>query len=282
MSNTNNGIRWTLSSNLKDIDYADDLAIVSNTKNQMKEKTEVLEQNARMIGLKINSKKTQIMTVNMLYTPDIKVNGEQLELVQSFTYLGSIVKSEGGAGQDIKTKIGKARSAFHRLRNIWETPSIRKKTKLKIYNSCVTSVLLYGAECWRMTEKVINRLFSFHNTCLRRIMKIYWPNKITNEALHKKTKSQDIKTALLQKRWRWLGHVLRKPQGDMTKVALRWTLGGKRKRGRQKTTWRRTIETEMKERGYTWGTIEKKAENREEWRQLVLALSVPKGITRTK
>lgn len=272
MSNTNNGIRWTLTSNLEDIDYADDLALVSHTENQMKEKTERLEQNARMIGLKINSKKTQIMTVNMLNTPDIKVNGEQLELVQSFTYLGSVVTSEGGAEQDIKTRIGKARSAFHRLRNIWKTPSIRKKTKLKIYNSCVTSVLLYGAECWRMTEKDINRLSSFHNTCLRRIMKIYWPNKITNEDLHKKTKSQDIETTLLQKRWRWLGHVLRKPQGDMTKVALRWTPEGKRKRGRPKTTWRRTIETEMKERGYTWGTIEKKAENREEWRQLVLAL----------
>ncbi|CAG2234263.1 unnamed protein product [Mytilus edulis] len=199
------------------------------------------------------------MTVNMLNTPDIKVNGEQLELVQSFTYLGSVVTSEGGAEQDIKTRIGKARSAFHRLRNIWKTPSIRKKTKLKIYNSCVTSVLLYGAECWRMTEKDINRLSSFHNTCLRRIMKIYWPNKITNEDLHKKTKSQDIETTLLQKRWRWLGHVLRKPQGDMTKVALRWTPEGKRKRGRPKTTWRRTIETEMKERGYTWGTIEKKS-----------------------
>ena len=62
MSNTNNGIRWTLTSNLEDIDYADDLALISHTENQMKEKTERLEQNARMIGLKINSKKTQYKT----------------------------------------------------------------------------------------------------------------------------------------------------------------------------------------------------------------------------
>ena len=57
----------------------------------------------------------------------------------------------------------------------------------------------------------------------------------------------------------------------MTKVALRWTTEGKRKRGRQKTTWRRTIENEIKERGYAWGTIERK-ENREEWRKLAFAL----------
>jgi hypothetical protein len=41
---------------------------------------------------------------------------------------------------------------------------------------------------------------------------------------------------------------------------------------RPKTTWRRTIENEIKERGYTWGTIERKANNREVWRKLVLAL----------
>ena len=69
----------------------------------------------------------------------------------------------------------------------------------------------------------------------------------------------------------WLGHVLRKPSEIMRKVALRWTPEGKRKRRRPKTTWRRTIENEIKERGYTWGTIERKANNRE-WRKLVLAL----------
>jgi hypothetical protein len=48
-------------------------------------------------------------------------------------------------------------------------------------------------------------------------------------------------------------------------------MSGKRKRLRLKTTWRRTIENEIKERGYTWGTIERK-ENGEEWRKLVFAL----------
>ena len=53
---------------------------------------------------------------------------------------------------------------------------------------------------------------------------------------------------MIQKRLRWLGHVLRKPSKDMTKVALRWTPEGKRRRGRSKTTWRYTIENEIKER----------------------------------
>ena len=77
---------------------------------------------------------------------------------------------------------------------------------------------------------------------------------------------------MIQKRLRWLGHVLRKPSEDMTKVALRWTPEGKGKRGRPITTWRRIIENEIRERGYTWGTIERKENNGEEWRKLVLTL----------
>ena len=103
-------------------------------------------------------------------------------------------------------------------------------------------------------------------------MKIFWPNKISNKDLHNITNTKDMETLLIQKRWSWLGHVLRKPSEDMTKVVLRWTPEGKRKRGRPKTTWRRTIENEIKERGYTWGTIERKANNRDEWRKLALAL----------
>jgi len=58
----------------------------------------------------------------------------------------------------------------------------------------------------------------------------------------------------------------------MKKVALRWTPEGNRKRGKPKTTRRRIIDNEKKERGYTWGTLERKANNREVWRKLVLAL----------
>jgi hypothetical protein len=49
---------------------------------------------------------------------------------------------------------------------------------------------------------------------------------------------------------------------------------GRRKRGRPKTTWRRTIDNEIKERGYTWGTLERKANNREVWRKGLRFLSV--------
>ena len=59
---------------------------------------------------------------------------------------------------------------------------------------------------------------------------------------------------------------------DISKVALRWTPDGKRKRGRPKETWRRMVENEMKIIGKTWRVIEKKAKDRHLWRRLVEAL----------
>ena len=73
-------------------------------------------------------------------------------------------------------------------------------------------------------------------------------------------------------RWRWIGHVLRRPMNDIMRVSLRWTSKGKRKKSRPKTTWRRTVEAELKGINKTWGEIEKKAQDRGEWITLVLAL----------
>jgi hypothetical protein len=70
---------------------------------------------------------------------------KKLDTVDSFNYLGSCITTEGGAERDIKVRIGKARSAFIRLGNIWKTTAFSMRTKLKLYNSCVLSVLLYDS-----------------------------------------------------------------------------------------------------------------------------------------
>ena len=86
------------------------------------------------------------------------------------------------------------------------------------------------------------------------------------------TESSCIIDEIKQKRFRWVGHVLRRENSSITKTALRWTPQGKRPRGRPKTTWRRTIENELKDLKMTWGEAETVAKNRPEWRGLVLTL----------
>ena len=82
----------------------------------------------------------------------------------------------------------------------------------------------------------------------------------------------DMRTLVTKQRWRWIGHVLRKPANNVNKVALRWTPEGKRNPGWPKTTWRRTAEKEMRDHKLTWGELKRNAQDREKWRSLVLAL----------
>ena len=100
------------------------------------------------------------------------LEGEGLEEVESFRYLGSIVDTRGGTEADVKTRISKARAAFHILRNVWISRVISKTTKIRLFNTHVKSVLLYGADTWRKNKTTLKRIPTFVNQFLRKIIGI--------------------------------------------------------------------------------------------------------------
>ena len=93
---------------LDDLDFADDLALMSHSHRQMQDKTTDLARISAQVGLKINTKKTKILRLDTTCERPIMLEGEGFEEVESFRYLGSIVDTRGGTGADVKTRIGKA------------------------------------------------------------------------------------------------------------------------------------------------------------------------------
>ena len=79
-------------------------------------------------------------------------------------------------------------------------------------------------------------------------------------------------TIIIQRRWRWIGHVIRKDNESITKTALYWTPQGRRKRGRPKNTWRCTVETELRGLKQSWNEIQQLAKDRQKWKDFVAAL----------
>lgn len=158
------------------------------------------------------------------------------------------------------------------LNNIWKSQQYSIKTKLKLYQSCVFSTLLYASECWRMTKDDLDKVSVFHTKSLRRILRIFWPNKISNEELLRRCEQESMENILMKRRWRWIGHVLRRDKDDNARIALYWTPEGKRKRGRPKITWRRTLMEKLRAIGETWDSIGRRARDRQEWRSVVAAL----------
>ncbi|KAL3858042.1 hypothetical protein ACJMK2_012658 [Sinanodonta woodiana] len=141
-----NGIQWTSWSQLEDLDFADDLALLSHSQQQMQDKTNILAATSAQVGINIHKDKTKILKINYTSNNPVTLQGSPLEEVESFTYLGSIFNQQGDTDADVKARIRKARAAFIQLKNILSSKQISLTTKIRLFNSNVNSVLLYGAE----------------------------------------------------------------------------------------------------------------------------------------
>ncbi|VDP81394.1 unnamed protein product [Schistosoma mattheei] len=110
------------------------------------------------VDLNIYKTKNKILKQNTEDTNPITFGGEALEQVESFTYLGSIMDERGMSDADIKSRIGKARTSFLQLKNIWNSKELSNNIKVTIFNTNVKTVLLYGAGTWRTTTTIIKKV----------------------------------------------------------------------------------------------------------------------------
>ena len=110
------GIRWNFTSKLEDLDFADDIALMSSCYTHMQTKTRQLNQFAARTGLRINKKKTQILRINSKCKNRILIDDQELKEVDKYNYLGANVSKQGGGGDDIVNRIRKARVSFMKLK----------------------------------------------------------------------------------------------------------------------------------------------------------------------
>ncbi|KAG7310042.1 hypothetical protein JYU34_004574 [Plutella xylostella] len=266
------GIPWR-QGQLEDLDYADDIVLLSKRLSDMQSKIEDLQREGGKYGLKINASKTESMKVSSSSTEHVTLGNSQLKLVDTFCYLGCILTNKGGADMDIDNRIKKAKAAFAQLAPVWKSHIMPLRLKLSIFESNVKSVLLYGCETWRTTKLLHHKLQVTVNRCLRSILRIYWPDTISNVDLWKKCNQTTLRKEIAMRRWRWIGHTMRRHDCNHAQVAFEWQPSGRRRPGRPVQSWRRSVEAEMKRAGLSWAQVKEAAQDREAWRRMSVALS---------
>ncbi|VDP52177.1 unnamed protein product [Schistosoma curassoni] len=107
--------QWTGRMQLDDLHFADDLARLSHTQQQVQEKTPSLAaaSAAAAVGLNIHKGKSKILQYNTECTNPITIDGEDLEDVKTFTYLGGIIDEHGGSDANVKARIDKVRQDIY-------------------------------------------------------------------------------------------------------------------------------------------------------------------------
>ncbi|VDO62321.1 unnamed protein product [Schistosoma margrebowiei] len=204
------GIQWTAQNQLDDLDFADDLAFLSHTHEQIQVKTASVAAVSVAVDLNIHKGKTKVLKFKTKNSNSITLDGETLEDVESFTYLGSIIDEQGGSDADVKARIGKARAASLQLKKMWNSKQLSTNIEVRIFNTNVKAVLLYGAETWSTTITTIKKVQVFINSCLRKLLNTHWLDAISNSLLWERTNQLSAKEEIRKRRWKWIGYALRK------------------------------------------------------------------------
>lgn len=269
---TPRGIAWNDISHLEDLEYADDIVLISSSLPDLQIKLDSLREEALDKGLRINARKTVEMRVQSCENRPLRLNGTPLESVAKFVYLGSTVTNSGGSDDDVDARIRKAKGAFALMKPVWDSNVLTRRIKISLFDSIVKTILLFGCETWKDTKGLTNKLQVFVNKCLRSILRRFWPNTISNEDLWNRCHQIPIKQEIAQRKWRWIGHTLRRSEENTARVAFTWRPRGSRRRGRPAHTWQRTVGAELRAAGLSWRDAEREARDRSGWRRLTKAL----------
>ena len=136
--------------------------------------------------MEIIAEKTKLMTNKTSgINTEIKVNGQKLETVTCFKYLGSVVTDEGSE-PEILSRIAQTTAALTQLRLVWNNRSITLSSKIHLMCFLVTSIFLYACESWTITAELQRRIQAMEMRCYRRIPCISYKDHVTNEEVHAK------------------------------------------------------------------------------------------------
>ena len=164
-----------------DLEYADDMALLANNWSDLTAMLDSLSTCCKKLGLTISCMKTKSLAALPPDDPATESpvpihlfpEGESIEVVSHFQYLGSIVQDDCGMDTEINSKICKASSAFQSLsRILWHQCNIQTRTKVRVLNSIILPTMLYGLERTVLLEPSVCRLESFVVHCLRIILGI--------------------------------------------------------------------------------------------------------------
>ncbi len=246
---------------ITDLDFADDIALLSEQIRQAQELLNGVEVQCGKIGLRINAKKTKCMVFNIeepteIYTKD----GSKLDIVKDFRYLGSQTQSSEA---DIKSRKASAWKACTKLTKIWKSP-LSRAFKIRLFQAVVESVLMYGSETWTPTRALEIQLDGCYTRLLRSALNVDWRDHVTNEDLYGDLPRLSAK--LRRKRLQFAGHCYRAKDEAVSRTVLWTPTHGRKSRGRPLKTYvdllsddtglsGRDLETTMLERCHWRDTI---------------------------
>jgi len=255
---------------ITDLDYADDVALLAELLETLSIALQHMDAATKPLGLMISWQKTKVQSLCDYQPPPENqvINGQEVEAVNKFSYLGSTITSDCRCIADIQVRIGRAAAAMANLANIWSNKQLSLQTKLNLYNSLVLSILLYGSEAWTLTASWEQHLDAFDTKCLRRILGLHWYDFVPNATVRQMTKQPPISQLIRSARLRIFGHLARSsPLSEPARLILEPTPRWRRPRGRPRMKWLDQLTSDLAAVNMDLPTAWQAAQDRSFWRR---------------
>ncbi|XP_029648391.1 uncharacterized protein LOC115222343 [Octopus sinensis] len=223
--------RWHQAVTVTDLNYADDLALLTERTDQAQEVLSRLEQESGKVGLYCNANKTELQVFSHEMAVSVKVrDGKSLKVVENFKYLGVWTQN---TEKDIVARKALAWRACHKLRKVWSS-KLARKLKVRLFLATVESVL-HRAETGTLTKALKKQLDGCYARVLRMALNVSWKSHTTNADLYQGLPKVALK--IQHRRMRLDGHCIRHTDEIANKLVIWQPTEGRTKKGKRKMTY---------------------------------------------
>jgi hypothetical protein len=195
---------------VKEVRFADDQGITSSTEVGLQKLMDGLVSAAKDYNMKVNVKKTKVMKVGRKdgAAMNIFIEGGKVEQVSKFKYLGSWITEDGRTETEVKERIGMAKEAFNKRKELLKRKMNRELKKRNV-KTVIWSVALYAAETWTLRKEEMRRINALEMWLWRRMEKISWTEKRTDEEVLKLIgEKRRMGEVIVQRKKNWIGHII--------------------------------------------------------------------------
>ena len=195
-----------------------------------------VKEESEKVGLKLNIQKTKIMASNPITS--WQIDGETMETVADFVFLGSKITADGDCSHEIKRCLLLGRKVMTNLDNILKSRDITLPTKVCLVKALVFPVVMYVCESWTIKKAEPWRIDTFKLWCWRRLLRVPRTARKSNQSILKEIISPgcSLEGLMLRLKFQYFGH-LRWRADSLEKTLMLEKIEGRRRRGWQRMRW---------------------------------------------